>query len=30
MSEEMREELQENETVETMADYEDHIDDAEV
>ena len=28
MSEEMREELQENETVETMADYEDHIDDA--
>ena len=28
MSEEMREELQENEVVETMADYEDHIDDA--
>ena len=28
MSEEMREELQENGTVETMADYEDHIDDA--
>ena len=28
MSEEMREELQENEPVETMADYEDHIDDA--
>ena len=28
MSEEMREELQENEFVETMADYEDHIDDA--
>ena len=28
MSEEMREELQENEAVETMADYEDHFDDA--
>ena len=27
MSEEMREELQENETVETMADYEDYIED---